>query len=556
MSRDYLELGMDPPMEEGWGSRIARVVMRGPERADDSFFELNGALGTLDRFRVQLKQRSYAVIVGTYTTISVLVYVGIIYVSVFASLRYSGPSLDGNDNSKADIPIWQVPCGQTDAVWGSHCGLEGQECMGKFGQEETLLVRCPAFCDKGALAFSPMIVQDRKVQYEPFFVLGTDAYRADSFPCAAGMQEGLVGSDWGGVIGLRLRQGFTMGNDVHAFPASFQVFEVDKRYVWGPYWDSRWLCIILHVLVVIVGAFVVESGALYYTLVTAMSFVVVGFSFDPALIVQRSNVSDSGWALVSLVVGRLTFAGFLFKCLWDWVFAYMFEEYHPVARAFFVVSIVPTLCYNGTVDRLPVDRMLWSDISSMKGGIFTMSMLLLTLVVGTCIQAYTVWRAGWFTMALVRYVFGILVLTLISFIPHLNLRLHHWVIGILLLPGCKTRSQLTSYIFAGLLLGLVINGLSRWGFASIVESSTVIIRDKHTMPAEITNIELAEGVVKAVGLETGNGVRWWFNDVLIAMDTLSVKMPYDMGFLRVSKGTSRYLVARVLNGAIQTVTEL
>lgn len=60
-------------------------------------------------------------------------------------------------------------------------------------------------------------------------------------------------------------------------------------------------------------------------------------------------------------------------------------------------------------------------------------------------------------------------LGLAAAIPGSNLRIHHYILALLLLPGTKLRTRV-SVACSGLLLGLFINGVARWGFAGIVET--------------------------------------------------------------------------------------
>lgn len=60
-------------------------------------------------------------------------------------------------------------------------------------------------------------------------------------------------------------------------------------------------------------------------------------------------------------------------------------------------------------------------------------------------------------------------LGLAAAIPGSSLRIHHYILALLLLPGTKLRTRV-SLVCSGLLLGLFINGVARWGFAGIVET--------------------------------------------------------------------------------------
>lgn len=54
-------------------------------------------------------------------------------------------------------------------------------------------------------------------------------------------------------------------------------------------------------------------------------------------------------------------------------------------------------------------------------------------------------------------------------IPGVELRLHHHVLALLLLPGTSIQTR-PSLLYQGILLGLFVNGIARWGFGSILET--------------------------------------------------------------------------------------
>lgn len=73
------------------------------------------------------------------------------------------------------------------------------------------------------------------------------------------------------------------------------------------------------------------------------------------------------------------------------------------------------------------------------------------------------------------YVGFIASLTLLALLPGFGLRIHHYILGLLLLPGCSTRGR-SAYVLQGVLLGLLLNGIARWDFASIIETQRALLR--------------------------------------------------------------------------------
>ena len=51
----------------------------------------------------------------------------------------------------------------------------------------------------------------------------------------------------------------------------------------------------------------------------------------------------------------------------------------------------------------------------------------------------------------------------------MNVRIHHYILGLLLAPGTAMQNR-PSLLFQGILIGLFINGIARWGFDSILQT--------------------------------------------------------------------------------------
>jgi hypothetical protein len=68
-------------------------------------------------------------------------------------------------------------------------------------------------------------------------------------------------------------------------------------------------------------------------------------------------------------------------------------------------------------------------------------------------------------------VYGIFTVTLLALVavPKMNVRIHHYILGLLLVPGTAMQNR-PSLLFQGILIGLFINGIARWGFDSILQT--------------------------------------------------------------------------------------
>jgi hypothetical protein len=75
-------------------------------------------------------------------------------------------------------------------------------------------------------------------------------------------------------------------------------------------------------------------------------------------------------------------------------------------------------------------------------------------------QAWVIWTAG----KLPRYLLLYGVMTSASLVmlalPQLNLRIHHYILALLFLPGTALQTR-PCLLYQGLLVGLFINGIAR-----------------------------------------------------------------------------------------------
>jgi len=75
-------------------------------------------------------------------------------------------------------------------------------------------------------------------------------------------------------------------------------------------------------------------------------------------------------------------------------------------------------------------------------------------------------------------VYALLVTSILLLLaaPGMNLRIHHYILGLLLLPGTALQNR-PSLLYQGLLVGLFINGIARWGFDSILQTPASMLED-------------------------------------------------------------------------------
>ncbi|KAJ4344921.1 hypothetical protein N0V85_009801, partial [Neurospora sp. IMI 360204] len=130
---------------------------------------------------------------------------------------------------------------------------------------------------------------------------------------------------------------------------------------------------------------------------------------------------------------------------------------------------------------IPLSRLSAHDLSHQPGAVVALIGIVAVLSLTIAYQAYSFWLERRVLPYLSFYsllLAGIAVGAIISItgLGTLELRIHHYVLALLLLPltSIQTRPAL---VYQGLLLGLFINGIARWGFDSVIQTAEALRGD-------------------------------------------------------------------------------
>lgn len=364
-------------------------------------------------------------------------------------------------------------------------------------------------------------------------------YRADSSPCGAALHAGLVSPYTGGTFRLRFegpRESFMGSNGQYTvdsidfdapFPASFSVHE---DHVSGGQ-DHRIAIVIFNlVMSTIFGYFCVNVAGFYWVQFLA-SFWLLVMVADPIVDFSRGAGPTSltvreYW--ISMAVERLLPAILGGYIIYRAAVKNMigtdenpartpegpdgyanvdavqqedsddaeeesdvenqFKPFDSIPRSLGTPSLSRTLLWtsglwcgvleNYTFANLPVDRLMVSDLNARPEGWIVVIVFVIIILAAIASQTYLIWRAGLFQRYIGVYVGLVLLLVglgLVGVLNNLELRIHHYVIGLVLVTGASTYTHL-GLLYQGLLVGLYINGVGRWGFDSTLESPSALAR--------------------------------------------------------------------------------
>lgn len=125
---------------------------------------------------------------------------------------------------------------------------------------------------------------------------------------------------------------------------------------------------------------------------------------------------------------------------------------------------------NLTTALIPINRLTAQDITQQPGGLVSLIIIVLVLLVIAINQMRVIRKTGYLPYYLGWYVAGGLVTLVLGLLPGLQLRLHHYIISMALFPGTGFPTRLSA-IYQGFLLGMFLNGVAGYGFDSILQTA-------------------------------------------------------------------------------------
>lgn len=387
----------------------------------------------------------------------------------------------------SEIEGWGDPqtigCGATYWTRGNNCGLDGDDCRPFNGSGFPF--RCPANCRSYRL-LNPRAVGNETVNYRPLVIGGPGSdgeeeavYRGDSYICGAAVHAGVVSNDNGGcgVVTLRGRRDGFAGSRRHGissidfdsyFPLSFSFIDEVKCQAK----DMRWPLLAISVVFTTALSLFTSSPALFFFTSFVGVFWHVGLASDPP-----SHASIPG--LISKVVGRFLPAMF---CAW------VMYDRMGVRRtlAGLTAQVEKTVlwlgaCWVGALDNytfshIPISRLNSHDLAQQPGARGALAAVIIVLLAIVCSQVYFFRQEARLTGRLRLYGLFVAGIVVCLVLPDLNLRLHHYIVALLLLPGTSLRMR-PSLLYQGVLVGLFINGVARWGFDPVLQTDYALQGD-------------------------------------------------------------------------------
>lgn len=151
---------------------------------------------------------------------------------------------------------------------------------------------------------------------------------------------------------------------------------------------------------------------------------------------------------------------------------------------------------NYTFAFIPISRLTPHDVNQQPGAKAALVLIVLILFSIALGQVWYLRLEGRLPRYLALYIFFGITLGLFVAIPGLNLRIHHYILALLLLPGTSMQTR-PSLLYQGILVGFFINGIARWGFDSILQTPAALQGDgklSSALPVIVTPSMTAENI--------------------------------------------------------------
>ncbi len=388
----------------------------------------------------------------------------------------------------ADIPGFGTPvqlrC--TDRFWddGNGCGLNGDLC--RPFQNSSMAFRCPADCKRVQL-LNPHAVGDQEENYRPLVIGGaTDEehtlentyYRADSFICGAAIHAGFVRDTSGGCgvisqIGEKSYYPSTTRRDITSigfdsyFPKSFTFVPGTAARCR----DLRWPLFGVSLTFTVLLSLFTTSPAVFFP------SMFVGIFFQIALASDPPNLTDY-YAMVSIALGRFLPGCFCMYAIYVFAVRRQLRGLHAQIEktVLWLGGCWIGALNNYTFGKIPLERLTPHDIKNQPGAVPALIIVVLSLFFIALGQAWALRVEGRLPRYLAIYGLFVSSLLILVAVPRMNLRIHHYILALLLAPGTSMQTR-PSLLFQGILIGLFINGVARWGFDSILQTPSELRGD-------------------------------------------------------------------------------
>jgi hypothetical protein len=301
--------------------------------------------------------------------------------------------------------------------------------------------------------------------------------------CGAAIHAGVIKNGQGGcgvlsLVGLKSnfpavsRNGInSVGTDT-SFPMAFDFLESDAiASASQKCRDPRWNLLILSTIFTALFGLLTSSPVAFFAPIFAIMFFQIGMASDPPSYSTYPSLASTtlGRFLPAALVAALFYQFSVRRTLTNC-------KAHVERTVLWVGGAWVGALSNYTLEKIPISRLTGHDIRQQPGAITALVIIILVLFFIILYQCWCLRTEGRLPRFLGLYAILGLSLGILSAMPHLTLRIHHYIIALLLLPGTSMQTRV-SLIAQGLLVGLFVNGIARWNFDAILQTAAALRGD-------------------------------------------------------------------------------
>ena len=374
-------------------------------------------------------------------------------------------------------------CGASFWNEGNGCGLNGNMCR-PFSSAH-LTFRCPANCE-GTHLLEEHMVGNQSLRYQGLVVGGPDpddsesmaVYRADSFICQAAIHAGIITDGEGGcgvatLVGSHTNFHSSKANGINStsflgtFPRSFTFQHLSSSQAQCPK-DSRWPTFVVTAVALVVLSIFTTSPAVFFFSTFFIMFLHVGIVSDPP---NTANIFEA----ISKLAERLLPASFVVIVLYRVAAVPLLTG---VTAQIEKTILYLGFCFIGALNNytfaplIPIERLTPRDLAQ-PGATFALAVIVSIILAIVISQIHFIRVSGHMPKYLAIYGTFVLGIVICLILPNLRLRIHHYILAMLFMPGTFTQIR-PCLAYQGLLLGLFINGIARWGFDSVIQTPAAL----------------------------------------------------------------------------------
>ncbi|KAF9734469.1 hypothetical protein PMIN06_002415 [Paraphaeosphaeria minitans] len=392
---------------------------------------------------------------------------GIWVIAFIISLSAQLPVTNGSG-----IPVTNLDC--VDTLWKhkNECGIDGINCH-PFSNS-SFSFNCPAKC-ASVKVLNPRAVGPLDVNYRSL-VIGDETYRGDSFICASAIHAGVISNNGGcgrvTLLGRRDNYSSVERHGIRSIPFDSYfplAFTVTSDFSIKCPSDPRNALLFLDILVTALLSIFTASPTVFLPIFIIV-FAHVAFASDPPSASYRNTtvLPDHIASFAKRLLPALFCAVIIYRTTvrrtLHGLTAHVEKTFLWLGGFFFGALS------NYTFDWIPIQRLTAHDLEQQPGAKVALAMILVVLVAIIAGQIYYFWLEGRLLRYLALYGLFLSGILVCLTIPGVSLRIHHYIIGLLLLPGTSMQTR-PSLVYQGILLGLFVNGIARWDFDSVLQTT-------------------------------------------------------------------------------------